>query len=74
MDRMKGFDSGKEPKMEPVKVLDSKKETKEETGEGSWLWLSLEKNYHNLYEVLWSSIGGGLKHSTTIVDTYKKIW
>ena len=39
----KVFYSWKEPNKEPVKVLNPKKGTKEETGVGSWLWLSLKR-------------------------------
>ena len=40
----------KEPKMEPVKVLYPKKGTKEGTGEGSWLWLSLKRRLKIFFE------------------------
>jgi hypothetical protein len=43
IDRGTVLDPWKEPKKEPVKVLDSKTGTEEETGEGSWQLLCLKR-------------------------------
>ena len=71
--------SWKEPKKEPVKVLDPKNGTEEGTGEGSWLWLTLKRPIKIVFkEPLrstgeWLNEGGNFLWALNIGDVWRQI-